>query len=1640
MGLAGRKPLLPAPTESLVDESGVEESETIEDAATDLSVRTDRTHHTIPEDGSPITISAKPHPSRLDRFTKSSHNSQTSLLIEYFEAGKSSDPNRRPSVRVKVIPSRSKNKDKDKGEGHIVLTEARGAGTRNLSTSRRISLGSKSPQVATVDSDISVLESLHIPHKESAPLDIEIQQNSDMSEMSASPEARYIPAPSDISSMPPDSMLGAPQSTVFQPPPRATDGSNLSSLPPEESIFSGSEVMESTHPKPPVGARERSSSNENFTQKVIEKLSNKPREAVKLGYGRNEKSSSRSTSKDVTANAYPYERSRMVGKNFRDTDSTLTSATEQSVLSNSIVSPGAKSDPSIKSNNSLNNPKLLQTVEDAIRRLILPELKELKKDQRHQSQKSKYDSCSDLSESNMVREKSGRRSISGGKSKRRSSKDHGDGAGSRRRRSIQRDIDYDSPSDSSSRRDASVSSISAEDPALKKRHGSGHRVKDMAAAGIAGAGLTAAALHERDSEDSLQRRRRRKRSRSRSSRSGSIAESEEIFEKHKVPPMPMQSEMSSDLTRSSLLSANTATSHVPTLREVYRRSLNEPQSPVSNTPRDLRETLGTHHGNFSEHNLSSNRLAYEEPDDESLSPEAEHYHTFSAEDVMTDQERLRQYERNLHTQHPIRRGLSPIQSVASYQTTEPNRHSIRHARSQDSLASMKEQLKEEVSISSFMSASASPDFKKNHHSFTRDKKGDVINQHDEPSPEFQSIGIHDRFSDDEHDRYHDLYATDNQNIDSKRYSQVTDTSSDLYVDKVTAGQHVAPCVGAKKPEFVPAPFGVESGVASLVEPSVLSGRDSQASHKSSFVQEKTSSHSLPRQMITMSPLKESPLKEHISIKSDASLKERMRSPRVDLSPPQSPARSYQESAEDYLEQEQPRSSIHSLLPENNFNVKGSPESDITTNPSVIHGPIGGLGAGHVDPWVADTATPRIRSQDGISRDFSSNAVDLIPEGLNVSQRHTYDAKPNTYVIGASIPTPPGGKMDEGYQTGDNYPSPRPLMKSGNTLNIYSLDDGFGGMLDDPSSTKHNTYISGMSQGLSPFYDGATGRGIDRIQSKDIVALMEHLTVRDAQRNARDTEILFTLVRSAADMRNSFEEMKAFIAEQDELIMSTADKQHAHTQKVIGGPRPPPASHRSARTPTQEDLPTKRRNVFKRALQGLNSKNAAELQNIESMLMQLLDEVEILRTQQDQQIASSQPRAISSASEDVARPPTDTGYEPEGRAGTASTGADRSGVFSINSSRQGQYSAARRVPGNRISTVMEGDEDEYNTTHQFPDNLRTPRASSPNHGYAKRAQSEPLGTPPGIRDQSQGALSDEHTPTLSYHSGDKKHKTFSSFVPKVVSRWSKTTASSGGEDYRQSVQSKTRPYSQASRSGEGIHEYTYENNPDDRFRSNTSLQDESYYREADNRPPSPLVPSALSDNPKYQAHRDSQNLEHPQPRQGSKYQFRLENAAHSYPNDEAMSPVSQSSSNRWENQAQQQSYMVGNLSPVSDRGYSETGSNHQRSGSSSSLTRRNQGPPRPPKILDTDEPLIPQRASRVSHGTMSPSTYVDNVRAARGSPGFDKSPVGALRSPQSGNMGRKPSGPRPISSQSNKEMQKKTRFNESPVQSIGSGKY
>ena len=467
-----------------------------------------------------------------------------------------------------------------------------------------------------------------------------------------------------------------------------------------------------------------------------------------------------------------------------------------------------------------------------------------------------------------------------------------------------------------------------------------------------------------------------------------------------------------------------------------------------------------------------------------------------------------------------------------------------------------------------------------------------------------------------------------------------------------------------------------------------------------------------------------------------------------------------------------------------------------------------------------------------------------------------------------------------------------------------------------------------------------------------------LTVRDAQRNARDTEILVTLVRSAAEMRNSFEDLKRFIAEQDDMIIDTGSKQHDRTiQKIIGGPRPQPLgtprAPRRASEDDLEDLPTKRRNVFRRALRGLGGRNSNDLARIEDMLAQLLDNVEGLKAGQDVQPRVGLSRQDSYNSDENVRDVAQDGYEPEGQAGTSSTG-NQSGSLSIPPSRQSNglrgYDG-RRGSQNRVSTVLEGDEELeaheqrlLETQFEHNEQLLTPTRELPRGG------SVPLGTPPTAT-MPTGTQSNEHTPrTATDKSQSRKHKSSSSsFFPKI-SRWSKTTASSGNDNVRNSGR-REQPLSEASRSGSELNYNSNEHDPqgDDRLRSNTSLEED--------RPPSPLIPSQVSEKPAYQAHRDSLNLQHPQPRQGptGRYQNHLESQAQTFG-----SPLSPSSDQWGSNPILSRftggagnRHSGGALSPISDAGYSE-------------ISERSNVPARPPKIRD-DGPLIPTRPPKVAVG-------------------------------------------------------------------------
>lgn len=457
-------------------------------------------------------------------------------------------------------------------------------------------------------------------------------------------------------------------------------------------------------------------------------------------------------------------------------------------------------------------------------------------------------------------------------------------------------------------------------------------------------------------------------------------------------------------------------------------------------------------------------------------------------------------------------------------------------------------------------------------------------------------------------------------------------------------------------------------------------------------------------------------------------------------------------------------------------------------------------------------------------------------------------------------------------------------------------------------------------------------------------LTAQLTVRDAQRNARDTEILVTLVRSAAEMRTSFEEMKKFIAQQDGLLMESSDKQHDRTYNALGS-RPIPTTGRTRQGP-EDDSPAKRKNVFKRALKGLSLKSSNDLGRVEDMLEQLLEEVEVLRAAQNVGFprSGSQPGSLDQ-----------NGYEAGDQPGIPSPGE---AAYLHNSARAAYDSRAEqpRGFGSRVEPVQEVDEDVD------ADELPSPNARYGNNVLRhQRAESAPLEMSPH-EPVASGALSTDASPKANEKT--RKHKSSSSsFFPKI-SRWSKTTASSMGDNIRNSVQParKERPFSEASRSGSDLQvnsgQYKargfYDPEGDDRIRSNLTL-DEQHERE--NRPPSPLVPSQVSEAPKYRAHRDSFNLQHPQPRQGpsERYHSQLESRVDDYGSPISPNPETWGSnpSLTGADPSNKRYSGASRLSPILDAGYSE----------SSSRFDRQSAPPRPPKIKD-EGPLIPERPPKI----------------------------------------------------------------------------
>lgn len=1081
MGVDSRRPLLPAPTDSTFHEhTGGSPSATGTDLATDVSRRTDRTSYSIPDDGSPITISTRKQRNRQrerererkrergrdQELSRLGHPSQTSLLIEYFEAGKRvSGVHSRPSVRVRVTPSSSrkrKDKEKDRGDGdHIQISES-GSGRKPTYT-RRISLGTPTRQPRHEDEEDddddddddnrSVSSIASAPEDMGAsrrhPLDIEFVKP-DTSDVSS----RYIQPTSDISTIPPDSMLDSAVSK------RRPSHHNISDDDDERSL-------DDNLLKTPARTRSRSLSREKIAQKAAEKVAS-----------HRTRSKHRTSDKSRTETTRPSSRRRS-GRHHREKE---FASPESSLLSNSALSSQLKGGDqySFRSNtskSSLNNPRLLETVEDAIRRLILPELKELKKDQKVQANRNKFERDSQVGSAAPKDDLS-----------RRLSKHSSAPDVTRHRRTSSEDtlrLDTSSPVAKNKEKNRTPSVISGRRPsATEDDEGSLHRKKSKGLrhaeqARIVGARLTAAALKHHDSHSTLdlsEQPRRSSKGQSVRSRSGSINETELVFQKHAVPPMPFRSEVETELTRDSILSQQTDTTDDPIHREVPRASL---QQLADNASRDS-PSLKDRDAHLDDYDYDDHYDENEAYDDNGHSP----------------------YLETARIGYGRGRALSPIQSVASERDEDREAAASRQTQTPSGRKTADENDRS-LSIESLSSA-PSTDLARSTRALTVSTK-----DHDPSTDRHEESGVeygygpsprqaNQRWEEDYHEDSDISQRSPGHKSDSRPHSRHMATHSDGSYDDRDGHDFSGGVAGNAK--YIDSPLGVESDVASLMDPSVVNSAHS-ANNSLSNSHERFSPRG-SREMHSNSPkLPGSPLKQVQDVSNGEDYYPR----RMGVA---SPPQSVGNSSDDL--HDTPRMGATGLpgagspIPEIGHIMDS--ESEINTNPSIIQGPIGGVSDENRDHWPYaptpsnDKGTALHSPYDELAQRGAGADMGVLDQPYHTPQyEEDYGAMDNvTASPGAAaydrydMATP---VKDEGYISGANHRSasltPELTGKGREVLNMLEspLDDD---MYDEPG---HKRYLSGYSQGMSsPLYDSATGNGIDRIQSKDIVALMDHVSL------------------------------------------------------------------------------------------------------------------------------------------------------------------------------------------------------------------------------------------------------------------------------------------------------------------------------------------------------------------------------------------------------------------------------------------------------------------------------------------------------------------------------------------------------------------
>lgn len=1676
-------PPLPAPTET-------DENETPSElTATEFSKPGDeRSCYSLPDDGSPVTIRTRGH---------KANRSQTSLLIEYFEgstSGKSSE--RKPSVRVRLTPSK-----KGKGD-HLQLTES-SRGSDHASHTHRIPLdyGATSQEIDLPEGDDGHSMTSYASQTEESnvsrnPIDIEI----DRSQRRRRPASPLIPSTTDshlapvdgseVSAIPADSFLdGSGPSTDYK---RSSSPARPESLAPSAIGGTVSEISTTKS----RGGRERV------------KISDKARERSTTSE-RKRRPKSRATSVSENTTEEPPRR-----RASRSRQESAVSGPDSSVISSNVTqshrSYGAHSARSDVSRSSINNPKLLETVEDAIRRLILPELSALKREQ--SKRESRRGSITSTGTSGSREDLATDRRRSSGRSD--LSKD---GSRIRERRNREARHDYDANSQNSASRESFHDDY--EDPDATTTPKRSHDMLKAAATGAAAAKGISAYDDMSHTEDRKQRDRRRRRADGARSKSlGRDRYSEQYDdEPAPAPPMPLMSEINpSEMTRTSILSADSrdldrphsASEEMAPSREVPRATPDTPADPARGLA-----PLGMTHANVSQGDLKAlprgnkneSNQEYEVDDFGRKIPIEYHEYDDDSDPGDFADDAYNNYYSTQDVPPPLKyvpyqagaRGLSPIPSVSGYTESEiqPSRHSF-----------------------SAVSGVTDPD-----RSFDQSR-------HSMQSPGSVPSNMRSR-------------EFDRMSIDDDSVRSAADRRDTMYTEDSEMSQRQAMRGVGANPNVVHPSMGVESAVASLVDgsmldPSILSGdynapRESMLSYDSRGRGSRGTSpekravadqrdlqnerHPTPGdrsqdfseyevddygRKIPRTKYRHSPTASEAAITAGAvgaaaaALKAAQEKRQADggdewVGGGVDRNKSFKErTMEGYEPRNTPAHSVDRFsIDEPKMGASGLPDmgspmpeigyvdDDVHTNPSIQ-----GEERFDVIQTESGRATPTQGSMIDYGQVIEQPEIEDEERGLGITeaagaaalgaavgmaaahehegedqdewQRSSEDRKRDTLLTNPYEDTSPinnpalnenllgsrgmnygpgfhtgspglGQKYDEGYMSNDPTRTPD-IQGKGKGVDFTGATKR--GDEEDPfynAKPNNPRQMSGMSQGMgSPFYDAATGAGIDRIENQDIVALMQHLMVRDAQRSARDTEIVALLMNAALEMRNSFREMKDLIQDTgDDMIFANAENTEK-LQKAINGPRPFPGaaarSIQSSQPPTVDSAAQKKKNLWKRALAGLSTKGTSDLGRIEDMLMQLLGEVDVLKTQTAPE--GQDPRQSMDDMQSEGQYEQDRGYEPEG-VSTASH-ASQSGHLSIPPSR-GQGSrhttASDRRYDHRVSTVPEND-DEYLYDHPSPSRDRS-IADVMNSSQTPRGGSVPPESPSQrVSFSPEHAQSADNTPRTEK---GKKHKSGSStgWLPKI-SRWSETTASSVGRAFKGGK--KEQKYDDApvpSRSGSSLDSYD-----DDECRHDPYGEDKLHSGFSEpNLPGSssqqePINPAqaaiAAQEDPKYRAHRNSLNLQHPQPRPGGGERFRtaLEFSAQEY--DQPVTPRSAewAGSSTSLNRLPPNANRYGNVSPTPARepDYWPTSPTNAS------------GPPRPPKEpLDGTKTPTRSRISKLAQSSPLQNQVYDNgyTSPTPGSPGSvgSRAENRSLNAAMNSDMpSRRPSGPRAMTPKSPEE--------------------